>query len=649
MSSVVDLPNPLGKMANDHSDVSQPDATHHRGVYDKHLAAHARRNTKLLGLAALILIVLATTPLWAGGSFGLSRYSVALAYVVAAIGLNIAFGYAGEMVLGHPAIMAASAYGAGISSAMFGLAFPAAAAVGVLAGVLFGLVMMMPGLRVSGWYLALITMFMVIVVPHLVILTEPWTGGEFGLSGVKVPALFGQALTDANMFHLSLLVFALVWIGATNLIRSDWGLRFRALRDARQAAQAVGFNLSHTRAVTYLVCAVPPAIAGVMLAFSQRFVNAESFGISLTLLLLTGVVLGGAGTLWGPIVGMVPLIALSFWVDPFSPYNAVFLGLGLLVGTLLFPDGLIPALLGRRKSTVKLEEKLDPQAAPVAARHGRSESSKTRQDRSSPDILIAKDIRKRFGGQHALDGVNLSLTAGTFVGLVGPNGSGKSTFLNALSGMIRVDSGSISILGNDVTASPVHRIAAAGVGRTFQVPQLIDDLSALENIELGLTAQNPSGLLAAVMRLPSVARAGKARKQAALDIFGELGLPAESLLLPASKLPLGLKRIVEVGRAIASSPALLLLDEPAAGLNDDERIQLGLLLQKLNTKGMTVLVVEHNVPFVMRFCDELVLLEAGKVVCRADLHEAELPAQLESYLNFSPSADAGAALDKAAV
>src|SRR5690606_36605146 len=141
----------------------------------------------------------------------------------------------------------------------------------------------------------------------------------------------------------------LMLAASANIVRSDWGYRLRVLRDARQAAQAVGIDLVRTRLATYLMCAVPPAVAGVLLAYTEKFVNAESFGINLTLLLLTGVVLGGAGTLLGPIIGMVPLIILSFWVGPFSPYNAVFLGLGLLVGTLLFPDGLVPALARRRR------------------------------------------------------------------------------------------------------------------------------------------------------------------------------------------------------------------------------------------------------------------------------------------------------------
>lgn len=605
---------------------------------DRRAAAKRRR---IVVVSGLLVLLLATAPLWAGSSFGLARYSVAIAYVIAAIGLNLAFGYAGEMVLGHPAIMATGAYAAGMLSSLAGLGFWIAAPLGVLAGVAIGMLMMVPGLRVSGWYLALITMFVVIVLPHVVILGEEWTGGEFGLSGIHGPRFFGEPVSEAGLFLMTLLAAVLILIASANIVRSDWGYRLRGLRDARQAAQAVGIDLVRTRLATYLMCSIPPAVAGVLLAYTEKFVNAESFGISLTLLLLTGVVLGGAGTLLGPVIGMIPLIILSFWVGPFSPYNAIFLGLGLLVGTLLFPDGLVPALARRRRTQAGAFETAGTGAitdAVVALDVVRPIADTAR--RHGAATLVAEGISKRFGGVQALDGVSISLQPGAFVGLVGPNGSGKSTFLNAVSGVFRPDAGRVRILGRDVTGEPVHRLARVGVGRTFQVPQLIDDLTALENIEIGLVGQDSTPLAKAALRWPGLARKERQRRERAYEAFRSLGLPAEALTLPASQLPLGLKRIVEVGRAAVSEPSILLLDEPAAGLNDEERARLGELLTGLSAGGMTVLVVEHNVPFVMRFCEELVLLEAGKVTCTANLRRAEMPERLRAYLDYAPEESA---------
>jgi branched-chain amino acid transport system permease protein len=250
-------------------------------------------------------------------------------------------------------------------------------------------------------------------------------------------------------------------------------------------------------------------------------------------------------------------------------------------------------------------------------------------------VLRTRGLVKRFGGVLALDNVDFDLAPGRLCGLVGPNGSGKSTFLNAISGFFPPDTGEITIAGFDVAGWPVHRIARIGVGRTFQVPMLVDEFTALENIEMGLVAGESRSILKSLLYVPSIARRSMQRREQALAALALVGLPASSISNPVEKLPLGLKRTVEVGRAVAAVPTLVLLDEPAAGLNEVERNQLGQLLVRLRDAGLTVLVVEHNVPFIMGICDEVVLLESGRIVCRADLAEP-LPERLTAYLNYSP-------------
>jgi branched-chain amino acid transport system permease protein len=606
--------------------------------------ARRRRYRNQTAIGALVLLLLiAVLPVWFDSQFQLGRLEVAMAYIIAAIGLNISLGYAGELTLGHPVVMAAGAYTAGILSATFGWSFLAVLPIGILGGVLVGIVIMLPGIRVQGWYLALITLFAVLVMPRVVILAEVWTGGEFGLTGVKRMDFFGWYLPAWGAFELVLVCLGLSWLLTTNLMRSSWGYRFQALRDSRRAAEAAGINLARTRFAVYVLSAIPAALAGVLLAYTEQYVNADSFGISLALLLLTGVVLGGSGTVWGPIVGMVPLVGITFWVGPFSPYNAIALGLGLLIGALAFTNGLVPAiaqLIKRRGHNqvlatrslydVPLARRMMPAAAGLLAPNG-GDSAAT----SQPPIVRVARISKRFGGLTALDDVGIELWRGALVGLVGPNGSGKSTFLNVLSGFIAPDAGSIEIAGKDVTGLGVDAIAQKGVGRTFQVPQLVEEATALQNIEIGLIGATQTGALASALRLPFVTRQERQRHERAMQSFIDIGLPESAIDLPASALPLGLKRIVEVGRAIVSAPALLLLDEPAAGLNDEERQQLGLLLQKLKQTGMTILVVEHNVSFVMAFCEELLLLESGAITCRSELG-ADLPERIVRYLNYTP-------------
>ena len=618
---------------------ANPDAAHRELLQADLSEQRGRRQFAAIG--AVMLLIMAFVPVFSGSSFELARYGVALAYIMAAIGLNLAFGYAGELVIGHSVIMAGGAYAAGMLSAHLGWSPFVAMPLGVLAGVGVGLIMMLPGLRVQGWYLGLITLFAVLVLPRVVVLAEAWTGGEFGLTGVKTIEFFGFRFADWMTFELTLVALALVWLATANFLRSGWGLRLRALRDARRAAEAVGIDLQRTRFAAYLLSSIPAALAGVLLAYTERFVNADSFGIGLALLLLTGVVLGGAGTIWGPLVGMVPLVALSFWVGPFSPYNAVTLGLGLMVGVIVFTDGFVPAISARFARIQTNRTGFAPAVPEAAAVHATAPIA-VNPSAGSAVIVEVRGLLKRFGGLTALDGIDFELRQGRLCGLVGPNGSGKSTFLNALSGFIPPDAGSILVAGQDVTSWPTHRIARAGIGRTFQVPQLVEDRTVFENIEIGLLQSTPETLLGAVFGSADASRQRERRRGLALRAFQTVGLPADTLRRPASDLPLGLKRIVEVARAIASGPALLMLDEPAAGLNDEERVQLGELLRRLKATGMTILVVEHNVPFVLKFCDELALLESGVVTCRADLKD-ELPQRLVSYLSYAPARQAGPA------
>jgi len=238
----------------------------------------------------------------------------------------------------------------------------------------------------------------------------------------------------------------------------------------------------------------------------------------------------------------------------------------------------------------------------------------------------------------ALDGIDLELRYGTLIGLVGPNGSGKSTFLNVLSGFIRPDEGVVRIGNQDIAGWTPYRIARMGIGRTFQIPQLIDDLTTLENIELGLIGNEPADIAGSLLPLAEARRRAEMRRSKALAAYDAVGLPPEVIGMPASSLSLGMKRVVEVARAMVSAPTLMLIDEPAAGLNDAERDHLGQLLRRLRAGGTSILVVEHNVSFVMRYCDELVLLEDGAVSCRSSLGGA-LPTKLVDYLNQSASTE----------
>ncbi len=581
-------------------------------------------------VAPLILVSLfSLLPLVSQGSYSFARYGIAIAYMMTAVGLNLAIGYTGELVLGHAVVMAAGAYSAGMLSVHADASFLTAVLGGVVGGTLAGALIMLPGLRVRGWYLALITMFAVLAFAKLVVLTEVWTGGEFGLTGIKAPAILDHTLPDWALYEFSLLLLVIVSLLVRNIVGSNWGYQFRAVRDLGSVARSLGIRPGHVRFVAYVLASIPAALAGTLQAFTDGFVNVDSFGINLTLLLLTGVMLGGAGTLWGPFLGMAPLIALSFWVGPFSELNSVALGLGLLISALILPDGFVPLVRRLFHPSSWASVKGTNDNAVITA----TESEVAACDRPplGSEILSAKGITKAFGGLQVLQGTDISIRKGEIVGLIGPNGSGKSTFLNVLSGFIAPEDGRVHFLGIDVTRWRVDRLARAGVGRTFQVPHLIEELTTRENIEVRLAAEY-SRLIPGLFALPSERARSRDRREAAIDTFSAMRLPQALLEKPVAELSLGLKRMIEIARAVVSRPVLLLLDEPAAGLNEDERQMLAQRLREMAARGITILVVEHNVPFVLGLCDSLVLLESGRVTCRADLAN-ELPPRLKAYLH----------------
>jgi len=603
------------------------------------------RRARGLSQASISLLILAV-PLWTVTNFELDRYKLSLLYVIVAIGLNLVFGYSGEIVLSSAVVMGIGAYGAGILGVQFGLNFIVSVGLATLVGTIVGLLILVPGLRVHGFYFGLVTLFVVFVLPDLVLIGAKYTGGPDGLTGINPMAVAGFILPPWLIYEVIAVVAICSWCVSRNLLASSWGLRFRALRDAPRAADAAGVGVAATRLVGYVVSSAMAALAGGLLAYNEQFVNPGGFGVAITLLFLTGVVLGGKGTLWGPVVGMIPLLYFNFWVGQFSSYNPIVFGVVLLVILLLFPRGVVSGWLALWRRWVRRcgnssQDAEQPTRARVST--AATENTAAVSVRIQPEaadglkpLLSIRGVQVVFGGVAALDGVDMDLIGGRVVGLVGANGSGKSTLLNVVTGFVKPISGTVRIGDEDVTGKAAKNIARQGVGRTFQIPQLIPELSSASNIELGLLGSDPGRIVGSILRTSAVRRDEAQRRNRVELAWSRLGLTQRLLDEPVSALSLGTKRIVEIGRAIVGNPLIILLDEPGAGLNEVERDRVGSLVRELADFGIGVLVVEHNVGFVMKYCDELTLLDSGKVVARADLRTgAELPDELASHLRYT--------------
>lgn len=580
----------------------------------------------------LIAILAAAIPLLFSSSFGLSRVEVVLVYVIVGIGANLVFGSAGDIALGFAVTMGVAAYVAGMLSALLALGFPECVVLGIAAGTVFGTVTLLPGLRVRGFYLGLVTLFLIFVLPDAVLLGQQWTGGENGLTGIRPAAIAGVPLPSWVLYEITYAFALISWLVTRNLAMSGWGLRLKALRDAPRAGESVGINLTSTRIVGYILSSAIVSAAGVMFAYSEQFVNSQEFGVDLTMLILTGVILGGKGTVVGPLLGVIPLGILTLYVGEFSDFNPIVFGVLLLATIIFLPNGIVPWL----------KERFAPKSRPLAeARtvsekgHGAAPSlSPTNVAEPSQPLLEVDGISVHFGGLKALQDVRLKMEPGELVGLVGANGSGKSTLLNVINGFVRPDSGRVIFGGRDLVGSSAVHISRLGIGRTFQIPQLVNELSVGENLELGLLQSYPACLAGTLVRSSRCVADEQDRERRIEAIWSLLGLSPSVLSTPAGELPLGMKRLVELGRAVANRPNLLLLDEPAAGLNEVERDALGGMLRVVSKTGIGILLVSHNVRFVMTYCHSLVLMDSGRNVVQTVLDGRELPEAIQTYLRY---------------
>jgi branched-chain amino acid transport system ATP-binding protein/branched-chain amino acid transport system permease protein len=586
-----------------------------------------------IALPWVLLVAGLCLPLVFSTGFELSRYQILLTYMTVAIALNFAFGFAGELALSQPVLIAVAAYTAGLLSAYKNWDVWQTVLPGILAAIVASILLALPSLRVRGWYFAIISFFAIAVMPDVITAFAPITGGDSGLLGIN-PMRVGTFIFPAWLAYEAVLATTvLTWIGVRNLVDSGWGVVIRAMRDHPVAARATGVNLHVTRAWVHVLLAVPCGLVGVEFAHTQLFLSPSNFAFTMILLLIGGVFLGGPGTLWGPVLGISVFQGISFWIGPFSAYNSLFLGAGVLISALGFKGGMVATLervydrIARRRGGAR--------ASPVSEDGVRFEDASVRLEPiQSGDVgLSVAGVSKRFGGNQALRDVSLELRGGELLALIGPNGSGKTTLLNLVNGFVKADAGSITLNGHEYRHLPPAQTARHGLGRTFQVPRLIDELTVAKNVQLGLLGLGRQRVLASLVRWPFLRRRERADLERAREVCRFLGLPPAVIDVHAGALPLGLKRIVEIGRAVVAGSRVICLDEPAAGLNETERERLKGVLRALVQAGRAVLLVEHNTRFVLDVCDRIVLLKDGEIVGRGDGgRKGEMDEQLREYV-----------------
>lgn len=595
------------------------------------------------GLAVIAVAVAASIPFITAG-YILFQLELVLIYIGAASGLNLAVGYAGEFLLCQATVIGVAAYVTGIFSILHNWSPVATLPLAIGAGIVWQLIISAAGLRVRGLYLGVLSFFSVLVFPDLILLTSNVTGGTGGLIGISPFALPGTSDFTVLPFEIAVGVATVATLLVRNLVVSGWGIRMRYLRDVPNSLASVGINVATTKITAYVVSAIPGAMAGWALAYFSESLTSSVFGLSLTLILFAGVQLIGPGTIIGPILGAGLLEGYSQLVGPFSQYNTLGLGLLLTIALLILPGGL--ARFFRRGSTATRPRRpgsaseagdphLDPAELPpvnplIELRRGRTRDA---APTDSGPVLEVTDIVKTFGGNRAVDGASFSVDRGRIVALMGENGSGKTTLVNIISGFLRPDTGEVRINGRRATGLAASQVAGLGCARTFQVPQVVGELSVRENVEAGLLRRACANPVVAILVPIWARRADRLRREAAAHVCAEVGFDEKQVDQPVDLLPLGMRRLVEVARAIASAAEVICLDEPAAGLNDEEIDTLSATLKEVRRTGEAILLVEHNARFVLNTCDDIILLRAGKVEgFFTDVDANALPPELQRHL-----------------
>jgi len=567
---------------------------------------------RALSLAILAIGLAAAVFAWTvGGYFAFVAALVALTTVVG-VGLNVLLGLSGQISLGHVGFYAIGAYTVAILT-LAGVDYWVAFAVaGVLSGAV-GALLALPALRVSGPYLAMVTIAFGFIVEHGAIEARDLTGGQNGLIGFGGPHLGGAALDDRQIAILAIVLAVLSMLFFQRLRNSAWGRAMLAVRDSEVAARSTALAPVLVKASAFAVSAALTGLAGAVFAPLMMFIAPSSFMFSQSILFLFAVMVGGVGWTLGPLAGAIVTVLLPELLADLAEYRLLFFSLTLILVLLIAPSGIVGAL-ARILQRAERETGPEPGGADVAALLGTG----------AKDALVAEKIGISFGGIRAASEVSFRAPPHRITSIIGPNGAGKTTVLNMIGAFYRPSTGSIRLGEAELAGRSPTEVARGGIARTYQTTKLFETLSVLDNVLIAMRRGHLGNPFAALGRPAEMARAS-----ALLHFVGYRG----SVARVAGDLPHVDRRLVEIARALALRPGVLLLDEPAAGLSEAEKKALAKLIRRIADHGLAVVLVEHDMGMVMGISDSIVVLDAGRPIAAGTPEEVRAdPAVIEAYL-----------------
>ncbi|MEJ2719106.1 MAG: branched-chain amino acid ABC transporter ATP-binding protein/permease [Deltaproteobacteria bacterium] len=578
------------------------------------------------GVVGLILLLL--LPVALSNPYYLRFVETAALFGIAALALSLVYGKGGIVSIGHMGLFGIGAYTSAVLSLKFGWPVGLSMLVAIVVSGIGGWLLALSSARVVGVYLAMTTVAFNIVIVRLIIQFPDLTDAAAGMINIPSLSLFGREFELEGYYYLILIAWLASLYFVQNFNKSSWNSVTNSLRETPVACLFMGNSVPGLRITLFVVSAVIIGGAGAIFAHMLGRLNYNTFTWDQSVVLLAMVVLGGRRELLGPYVGAAILIFIPLFFGELAQYMLIVYALILLFFLLVTPEGIVGWIRrqwtrSRSRPASEIEDrKLVEPAYSVSYARGRD----------NRPVVEVVNVSKRFGGLIALTNVSLDIMPGELHALIGPNGAGKTTLVNCITGLYPTDGGDVRIRGASFEGKTPDEIAQLGVGRTFQQPSLVSEMTAAENIEVAIHHRVRPNIFSTLLGLPHHHRSFARVRAEALDLLQAIGLGALANV-PVSRLPHGYQRLVEIGRALGVHPHLLLLDEPAAGLAPEEMNHLRKLLEVIRANGIAILLIEHNIEFVMSIADRVAVLDFGAKI--ADGTPAEVQkneAVLAAYL-----------------
>ncbi len=638
-------------------------------------------NRKTLFAAVIGLALLAGVPLFTSNSYYVHMVITIMIYAILLYGLDIVVGYTGQVSLGHAGLFGVGSYTAGVLFMKLGAPLWVIIPASIAVTAAFGALLALPALRVTGPYLAMVTLAFGTIIQILINEMTFLTEGPLGIT-IPKPSLFGQKLSEQEFYWLVFALMVLSLVVVHRILKSQLGRAFEALRGSPVASDCMGVSVYRYKVYAFVISAGFAGLAGCLYSYSEQYISPNTYNFELTVLFLLAVIMGGrktrSGALLGaaiivilpkllddlelfrivatslavmmsvgavvgvlrkittpkamaiPVVGTIALAGFAFWLESITDWRLSIFGLMILFVVYYLQDGIVGfarGLFARKSSTERVKtESLDTRQDAVMT------AVKTGGNEADEDLLVANGVLMQFGGLKAINQVDLRIKRGTIHGLIGPNGSGKSTMMNVLTGIYVPTAGSIVFSGRSVVGRTSSDIALSGIARTFQNVQLFGEMTALQNVQVGLHHTFHSNILDVSLHTPRYKREEKAAVDRGLGLLHFVGL-GDLASEEARNLPYGKQRLLEIARALALDPQLLLLDEPAAGLTAPDIVVLISIIRKIRDHGITVILIEHHMDVVMSICDAVSVLDFGQKIAEGKPAQVQADEKvIEAYL-----------------